>query len=172
MLLNPLRALAALLALSAGWSLLPGATPAVVADDSCYEEDGGEDCPKHLRHGHGHGRHAMGEGISSRDLFYNYYVGPAGVANPFGANEVAGMYPSPLPVPPLVGHTHITYQPLLPHEFLYPHKHTYYSAYPGGGQVTTRVRYRTSALGHVNPVFGNRPPRPRGVDFLRDPLWR
>ena len=46
----------------------------------------------------------------------NYYVpagSPAGVA--------AQMYPSPRPVPPLVGYTYVTYPPLLPQEFLYTH---------------------------------------------------
>ena len=47
---------------------------------------------------------------SKNDLFYNYYEGP----NPNGVT--AGMYVSPLPVPPHVGHTYTTYQPLMPHE--------------------------------------------------------
>lgn len=51
------------------------------------------------------------------DLFYNYYVGPPGVP--------AAMYVSPLPTPPFVGHTYITYQPLMPQEFLYWHHRTY-----------------------------------------------
>ena len=46
------------------------------------------------------------------DLFYNYYVPPTGYAG-VGAQ----LYPSPRPTPPLVGHTYITYQPLMPHEF-------------------------------------------------------
>ena len=47
------------------------------------------------------------------DLFYNYYAWPSctGVG--------AELYVSPRPVPPHVGHTYITYQPLMPHEFLY-----------------------------------------------------
>ena len=131
-------------------------------------------CP-HCGHGkhHGrHGKHAMGAGISSRDLFYNYYVGPAASPGPTGANSVAAMYPSPLPTPPLVGHTYITYQPLYPHEFLYTHNHTYYSSYPGGGQVTTRVKYRHSIFGQINPLFGPRAPFPRGPEYLEDPLRR
>jgi hypothetical protein len=51
------------------------------------------------------------------DLFYNYYVGPPGVPAP--------MYVAPRPVPPFVGQTYITYQPLLPNEFLYKHHRTY-----------------------------------------------
>ncbi|HEV2972265.1 MAG TPA: hypothetical protein VGY55_19985 [Pirellulales bacterium] len=59
------------------------------------------------------------------DLFYNYYVAPVtcGCAGAMGAQ----LYVSPRPVPPLVGHTYITYQPLLPQEFLYPHKRVYYT---------------------------------------------
>ena len=53
---------------------------------------------------------------SPGDLFYNYYVPPAGYAG-VGVQ----LYPSPRPTPPLVGHTYVTYQPLMPHEFLYPH---------------------------------------------------
>ena len=52
---------------------------------------------------------------NQKDLFYNYYVGPA----PSGT--AAQLYVSPLPVPAFVGHTWITYQPLMPHEFLYGH---------------------------------------------------
>lgn len=217
MLLTPLRVTAALLALTAGFTLVPGSIPSAhaqdevqygapapipVAEDAPAElqdsdysdgdyQDGncqggncgnGGDCQNghhghHRHHGHGagraHGRNVvMGDAISSRDLFYNYYVGPAAAPNPYGANSVAAMYPSPVPAPPLVGHTYITYQPLLPHEFLYAHRHNYYSTYPGGGQTTTKVRYRTSFFGHVNPVFGNRAPRPRGVEYLENPLWR
>lgn len=53
------------------------------------------------------------------DLFYNYYVdGAYGVP--------AKLYISPRPTPPLVGHTYVTYQPLMPHEFLYrPHLRVY-----------------------------------------------
>lgn len=57
------------------------------------------------------------------DLFYNYYVGPPGVP--------AAMFVCPRPVPTFVGHTYITYQPLLPNEFLYWH-HKSYCRYAGG----------------------------------------
>ena len=218
MLLTPLRVTAALLALTAGFTFLPGSSPSAYAQDEVQDgapapipvaeaedapaelqagdyqagdcQDGNcqvDNCPggncgngHHGHHGH-HGNHAgrahgrnvvMGDSISSRDLFYNYYVGPAGSPNPYGANAVAAMYPSPVPVPAWVGHTYITYQPLLPHEFLYAHKHYYYSEHPGGGQTTTKVRYRSSPWGAVNPIFGNRAPRPRGVEYLENPLWR
>jgi hypothetical protein len=78
------------------------------------------------------------------DLFYNYYVpgGPGGVPT--------AMYLAPRPVPPLVGHTYFTYQPLLPHEYMYQHQRKYYRYYDcGTGLTRTRVRYmRTPILDH------------------------
>lgn len=68
------------------------------------------------------------------DLFYNYYVPPGLVG--------AEMYPCPRPTPPLVGHTYVTYQPLMPHEFLFPHKRVYWNQHPGdGGWTRTKVRW-------------------------------
>jgi hypothetical protein len=70
------------------------------------------------------------------DLFYNYYT--QGYAN--GAN--AAMYISPVPVPPNVGHTFHTYQPLYPDEMLYWHKHRYHNYYDNGrGLDRTKVLY-------------------------------
>jgi hypothetical protein len=54
------------------------------------------------------------------DLFYNYYVAPSRQGG-IGAQ----LYPSPIPVPAHVGQTYITYQPLMPHEFMYPHSRVY-----------------------------------------------
>ncbi|MDP6446186.1 MAG: hypothetical protein QGG36_28760 [Pirellulaceae bacterium] len=70
------------------------------------------------------------------DLFYNYYLPP-------GCGQVGAMlYLSPSPVPQHVGHTYITYQPLMPHEFMYPHHRTYFNYYDGGrGLNRTSVRY-------------------------------
>ena len=174
-----LRSTIAFLAIVAGSALLPSVNSSAQAQEpGCYDCQQGN-CNNHGHHGHArhhgsHGKHGQcyGPGISSRDLFYNYYVGPAGTPAPNGANSVAAMYPSPLPTPQLVGHTYITYQPLLPHEFLYTHKHQYCSSYPGGGQVTTKVRYGHSVFGQMNPWFGNRAPRPRGPEYLNDPLRR
>ncbi len=70
-------------------------------------------------------------------LFYNNYVPPVGMAG-----VGAGLYPSPRPVPPLVGHTYVTYQPLMPHEFLYRHRRTYRRFNPGAGRTRTRVSWR------------------------------
>ena len=80
-----------------------------------------------------------GESADNQDLFYNYYVAP-------GAGGVpAQLYLSPRPTPPLVGHTWITYQPLMPHEFLYTHHRTYHRYYNGGqGLNRTSVHYRAS----------------------------
>ena len=72
-----------------------------------------------------------------KDLFYNEYVGPG----PSGA--VAQIYPAPQPVPPNVGHTYVTYQPLMPHEFLYRHQRAYYTYNHGAGWTRTNVRYGT-----------------------------
>ena len=78
------------------------------------------------------------------DLFYNYYVPPT-----FGMG--ASLYLSPGPVPAHVGHTYITYQPLMPHEFMYPHHRTYYRYYNGGrGLNRTHVAwYRPPVVGQI-----------------------
>jgi len=73
------------------------------------------------------------------DLFYNYYSPP----NCGGVG--AELYLSPRPVPAHVGHTYITYQPLMPHEFLYHHHRTYHRYYNGGqGLTRTHVKYGVS----------------------------
>ena len=75
------------------------------------------------------------------DLFYNYYAWPS------CTGQGAELYVSPLPVPPHVGHTYITYQPLMPHEFMYHHKRTYHRYYSGGqGLNRTHVSYHSSWL--------------------------
>jgi hypothetical protein len=75
------------------------------------------------------------------DLFYNYYAWPS--CTGLGAE----LYLSPRPVPPHVGHTYITYQPLMPHEFMYHHKRTYHRYYNGGqGLNRTHVSYHHSWL--------------------------
>ena len=76
-----------------------------------------------------------------QDLFYNYYT--QGYAN--GAN--AAMYPSPVPVPPNVGWTYHTYQPLYPDEMLYWHQHRYHNYYDNGLGLN-----RTKALYYAPPV--------------------
>ena len=70
------------------------------------------------------------------DLFYNFYVPPSCYGAP-GAQ----LYVSPLPTPPYVGHTYITYQPLLPNEFLYEHCRTYHTEHPNGTWTRTHVSW-------------------------------
>jgi hypothetical protein len=73
--------------------------------------------------------------VSEPYLFYNYYVPP----HPLGGVGAA-LYPAPrTTIPPLVGHTYITYQALAPHEFLYCHNRTYYRYHPGSGWTKARV---------------------------------
>jgi len=80
---------------------------------------------------------AQGRTRTSPDLFYNYYVPPG----PYGGVG-ARMYVCPLPTPPLVGHTYYTYQPLMPHEFLYRHTRTYIRRHPNGGVTRTMVTWQ------------------------------
>ena len=75
------------------------------------------------------------------DLFYNYYVpGTCG-------GVPAQMYLSPQPVPATVGHTYITYQPMMPHEMLYTHHRAYYRYFDQGRGMT-----RTSIHWYNNPI--------------------
>jgi hypothetical protein len=72
---------------------------------------------------------AAAVGLGSRtaqaaDLFYNYYVEGVNGGPP------AQLYISPRPTPAFVGHTYITYQPLMPHEMMYQH-HRVYNRYDG-----------------------------------------
>ncbi len=85
---------------------------------------------------------------SKNDLFANYQVGPS----PSGT--ASQMYVSPLPVPANVGHTYITYQPLMPHEYLYKHTHSNYAHVPGSGWSRSKVRYRTRGLNLQNFMHG------------------
>jgi hypothetical protein len=76
-----------------------------------------------------------------KDLFYNYYAQPG----PYNG-AAAQMYVSPRPVPANVGHTYVTYQPFMPHEYLYKHERSYYTHNPGAGWRRTNVRYGTGCL--------------------------
>ena len=79
---------------------------------------------------------AEGRQISSSDLFYNFYT-PATIS----PGAAAQLYVSPRPVPPMAGHTYITYQPLMPHEFLYQHHRVYHTHHPDGRKTRTIVRW-------------------------------
>jgi hypothetical protein len=76
-----------------------------------------------------------------KDLFYNYYAQPG----PYNG-AAAQLYVSPRPVPPNVGHTWITYQPYMPHEYLYEHGRSYYTYNRGAGWRRTNVRYASVGL--------------------------
>lgn len=126
----------------------------------CYCSDGSADCQCRCKRCHGALAHHNGlcqkclgamadcEGCYKRcisyqnknDLFYNYYEGP----NPSGT--AAQMYVSPLPVPAHVGHTYVTYQPLMPHEFMYKHCRSHYAHTPGAGWSRAKIRYHTYGL--------------------------
>jgi hypothetical protein len=99
------------------------------------------------------GEAAAAEWRTSPDLFYNYYVPPGGCPG-----VGAALYPAPRPTPVLVGHTYVTYQPLMPHEFLYQHHRTYYRRNPGAGWTKTTVSWGNNLL---NPGLILQPPRPQ-----------
>lgn len=75
--------------------------------------------------------------VYQHDLFYNYYVGP-GYA---GYGVPAQMYLSPRPTPRWVGHTYMTYQPLMPHELMYKHHRLYIRKHPDGNATRTKVTW-------------------------------
>ncbi len=84
---------------------------------------------------------AAGPFAVSGDLFYNYYVPP----DPYWGLG-AQAYVSPRPTPPWVGHTFVTYQPLMPHEFLYQHHRTYWRENPGAGHTRVHVSWGSGIL--------------------------
>lgn len=68
------------------------------------------------------GQATAGGYLPTTDLFYNYYVPPCTYGG-VGAE----LYVCPRPTPPYVGHTYVTYQGLMPHEFLYKHHRCYWT---------------------------------------------
>jgi hypothetical protein len=81
-------------------------------------------------------RHQQAWHQTAPPLFANYYVPP----HAYGGVG-AQLYVSPLPVPPHVGHTYITYQPFMPHEYMYRHHRTYYRWHDRGGNYTRVQAY-------------------------------
>jgi hypothetical protein len=67
------------------------------------------------------------------DLFPSYWApaAPGAISAP--------LYVAPVPTPPHVGHTWVTYQPLYPHEFLYPHRKVFVRNNPQGGWTRVSV---------------------------------
>jgi hypothetical protein len=94
-----------------------------------------------------HGQHQAGAWYcnpwqyGSQDLFYNFY------APNYVGTVPAQLYVAPRPVPGSVGHTYVNYQPLMPHEFTYPHHRTYRKWYDCG-----RGMNRTKVTWSCNPV--------------------
>jgi hypothetical protein len=93
-----------------------------------------------------------------KDLFYNYYAQPGPING-----AAAGIYPAPRPVPPFVGWTWVTYQPFMPHEFLYRHERSYYTYNAGAGWTRTNVRYGTACLRQQNWVADMNYPRTMNI---------
>ena len=109
-------------------------------------------------------------GNATNNLFNQYYTQ--------SGQTTAGLYPAPHWVPRNVGHTYNTYQPLMPHEMMYPHSRNYYNFYGGnyyspqygyglggapggcgnaginGAMTKTTVRWQSSC-NHMGPLPGN-----------------
>jgi hypothetical protein len=150
-----LRSLTTLVLAVAGLSLA-----AAAAHAEAFHFGGGgcgpDGCSPHGVHLHGKqhlGSHYAGYGgcrtCSNGDCQYRYYGQPDLFYNYYQGNNCGGvgaeLYLSPRPVPAHVGHTYITYQPLMPHEFMYHHHRTYHRYYNGGqGLTRTHVKYGTS----------------------------
>lgn len=84
------------------------------------------------------------------DIARNQYVPgvPCGDAGAIGAS----LYVSPRPVPPMVGHTFITYEGMMPDQLLYQHHRTYYRPHgPYGGVTKTNINWGYKS--HLHP-FG------------------
>ncbi len=100
---------------------------------------------------------AQGQEYRQQTLFANQYT--QGNAN----RATAQMYIAPVPVPPWVGHTYYTYEPLYPHEMMYLHKNRYHNYYDNGrGLNSTTVSYyvppvRTAVHGVWNTLSIARP---------------
>lgn len=90
-----------------------------------------------------------GPDTQSPDLFYNYYQ-PANA----GATHAARMYPAPHPTHPVTGQTYFTYQPFLPHEYMYTHNRSYYRMYNRNrGFNRTHVTYKPNAATSMRQLF-------------------
>jgi hypothetical protein len=103
---------------------------------------------------------------AQKDLFYNYYAQPG----PYNG-AAAQLYVSPRPVPPFVGHTWVTYQPFMPHEFLYKHERSYYTYNPGAGWRRTNVRYGTCGLRCQENLFDLRFPMSNNIWALHNDFY-
>lgn len=91
--------------------------------------------PSFLSLGQQHSYNGVYRNYGQPDLFRQYYSNNVGGAT-------AELYLAPIPVPPHVGHTYYTYEPLYPHEMLYRHVRNYHRYYDDGrGMTRTHVRW-------------------------------
>ncbi len=80
---------------------------------------------------HGHARAVDNHRVG--DLFPSYWA-------PMAPGHLsAPLYVAPVPSPPYVGHTWVTYQPLYPHEYLHKHMKVYWRQNAQGGRTRTVV---------------------------------
>ena len=118
------------------------------ANGNCSGHAGGGGSGRlhYMIHGGEEGRNIPKQ-YAQPDLFYNYYSN--------GRNQVnAEMYLSPTPVPPFVGNTWYTYQPFMPHNYLYQHTDRYHNHYDHGrGTNRTKATYRTSARQYAETFY-------------------
>ena len=119
---------------------------------------------------------AIAQSSGTENLFSQYYTQPGvSIAH-------AEMYPAPHPVPAHVGQSYYTYQPLMPHELMYPHSRNYYNYYaspssfycnmcggptyrPGYGMTKTTVRWQ-NGCNHIAPLAGTITPLSRIANSL------
>jgi len=92
--------------------------------------------------GHGYAGCPHGCGGSGNDLFYNYYAPQTGA----GGGVPTDMYPAPHDTPSPTVQTYYTYQPWLPHEFLYEHNRTYTQFHGPYGMTQTHVSWGGSPI--------------------------
>ena len=85
-------------------------------------------------------------GAYNADLFYNFYVPQTGP----GGGVPNEMYPSPHATPYPAIQTYYTYQPWMPHEFLYYHNRKYVRYHSGGmGHTVTTVNWGGSPIRRI-----------------------
>jgi len=53
-----------------------------------------------------------------------------------------------------MGHTYTTYQPFMPHEYMYQHHRSYWTHNPGNGWTRTKVRYHAGGNKLQAAAFG------------------
>jgi hypothetical protein len=146
-MLRTFRSWIRLAAILAACSLFSNVTPVFAQDNCPCENDpsgaacrgakGGHSGPvKNWVRGAGNGN-CQPYAYGRNDLFANYYTPVTCGAMP------AALYISPnSTIPQLVGHTYITNEAFMPHEFLYPHHRNYHRNYDGGrGLTRTSVHY-------------------------------